>query len=222
MGTLFLPHLKSKGIKVMKKKNIVFQLKITLKEIEPPIWRRIQLPSTATFWDLHVAIQDAMGWLDYHQHLFRIKKPRAKKLIEIGIPPDDYFEDQPEIRPGWEENIEDFFVDPGRTAEYVYDFGDDWEHDILFEGILLKEKGVLYPLCITGARACPPEDCGGVWGYHDFLEIINNPNHEEHETMMQWVSGNFDSESFRAEDVTFDNPGKRWKKAFPGLEKTGR
>jgi pRiA4b ORF-3-like protein len=222
MRTLFAPsNSEPKRIRIMKKKNIVFQFRIALKEIAPPIWRRIQVISTATFWDLHVAIQDAMGWLDYHQHVFRIKKPRAKNLTVIGIPPDDDYEDQAKILSAWEEDIGDYFVEPGKTADYIYDFGDSWEHDILFEGILLKEKAVFYPLCISGARACPPEDCGGIFGYHDFLEIIHNPAHEEHETMMQWGGRNFDSELFRAKDVTFDNPKKRLKKAFEGIGQTG-
>ncbi len=79
---------------------------------------------------------------------------------------------------------------------YEYDFGDSWEHEVLFEGILLAESKVKYPLCLDGARACPPEDCGGVWGYADFVAAIQNPDNEQHEEMLEWVGGRFDPERF--------------------------
>jgi len=101
-----------------------------------------------------------MGWLDYHLHLFRIRRKHAHSITLIGIPDEDRFEDDPEITAGWEVSISDFFYDVGTTFDYEYDFGDSWEHEIIHEGILLKEKGVKYPVCIGGARACPPEDCG--------------------------------------------------------------
>jgi len=199
----------------MKYQNIVYQFKISLQEISPPVWRRIQVPSRYSFWDLHVAIQDSMGWLDYHLHAFRIKKPHKSRVSHIGIP-DDEFDDIQEL-PGWTEYIADYFQVPGKTAEYEYDFGDGWIHDILFEGMLLKEKNVKYPLCLAGERACPPEDCGGVWGYAELLEILNDPSHEEHESMKLWLSGlyvNYDPEHFDCRSVRFDAPGRRWNRAF--------
>ena len=115
-----------------------------------------------------------------HLHAFRLKRPHGKKIIEIGIPTDDF--DDIEILPGWDEYIADYFWEPGRTARYEYDFGDSWHHEILLEGILLKEKGTKYPICIDGQRACPPEDCGGIRGYENLLKILRDPNHEEYES----------------------------------------
>ena len=201
----------------MNKANIIFQFKVSLKEISPLIWRRIQVPSKYSFWDLHVAIQDSMGWFDCHLHVFRFRKPHGRKRIEIGIPLDDF--DDIKILPGWDEYLADYFLEPGKTAEYEYDFGDCWEHEILFEGILLKEKNTKYPLCLAGERACPPEDCGGTWGYTDLLKILKDPKHEEYASMVEWLSGwygKYNPEKFDKEKIKFDNPKTRWKKAFSG------
>ena len=136
------------------KKNIVCQFRVELTEIEPLIWRRIQVPATYSFWDLHVAIQDSMGWLDYHLHVFRLRLPRRKKVMGIGIPDDEGVGEV--TLPGWEIPITEYFTEPGKSALYEYDFGDGWGHRVLLEGILLKETGVRYPKCIAGERACPP------------------------------------------------------------------
>ena len=196
--------------------NLVFQCKITLLGIEPPVWRRFQVPAKYSFWDLHVAIQDAMGWLDCHLHAFRVRRKHASKAFEIGIP-DDF---DGNIAPGWEFPLTEFFHEPGQIFGYEYDFGDGWEHEVLLEGILLKDKSFAYPRCLEGARACPPEDCGGVSGYEDLLEILGDPKHEEFEAMNTWLKGNdkddlpFDPEKFDPANVRFDNPKKRWKMAF--------
>ncbi len=195
----------------MKKR--VYQYKISLNEITPEIWRRIQVPETYSFWDLHVAIQDAMGWWDYHLHAFRFRKRKnSRNAFEIGIP-DDEFADWV-VHPGWEIPITDFFDEVGVRCEYEYDFGDCWQHELLLEGILLREKGQTYPRCLDGEGACPPEDCGGVWGYQHMLEIISDPTHEEHEEMLTWLGGEYDPKDFSPENVKFDKPGWRWRKAF--------
>jgi hypothetical protein len=195
-------------------KNRIYQFKITMREIEPTIWRRILVPEKYNFWDLHVAIQDAMGWWDCHMHAFRMRRKHAQKITEIGIPIEPQFEDEPETLSGWKIPISLMFDDVGVTSEYEYDFGDFWIHDVLLEGILLREKGRTYPRCIGGARACPPEDCGGVPGYYDLLEIISDPKHEEHKQMLTWLGGSYDPGAFEPEMVKFDNPKKRWKIAF--------
>lgn len=191
----------------MKKKfNQVYQFKITLKGTKPPMWRRIQVPETYTFWDLHVAIQNAMGWEDYHLHEFEMIDLSTGFERNIGIP-DEYFDS--EVLQGWKQKIADYFSMENPKADYTYDFGDDWEHNIQLEKILPREKGVNYPICIKGKRACPPEDCGGVWGYEELLEAIKDPKHKEHEEMLEWVSDEFDPEYFDIEEVVFDDPNKR-------------
>ncbi|MBI4457309.1 MAG: plasmid pRiA4b ORF-3 family protein [Acidobacteria bacterium] len=187
----------------------VYQFKISLQGLEPAIWRRIQVPGNYTFWDLHVAIQDPMGWLDYHLHLFRMLNPATRKEESIGIPDEEEDLDL-EISPGWEREISNYFSMENPAAEYQYDFGDNWLHDVTLEQILCREINVKYPKCVGGQRACPPEDCGGIWGYQEFLEAISNPTHEEHERMLEWVGGSFDSERFDSKKVRFENPAKRF------------
>jgi len=191
----------------------VYQFKITLKRIRPPIWRRILVPETYTFWDLHVAIQDAMGWLDCHLHQFEVVNPETAAKEEIGIPDEDFIGD-PEVLPGWKRKIARYFSPDNPKADYIYDFGDGWEHEIRFEGILPREKGVNYPACVAGKRACPPEDCGGIWGYQDFLEAVTNRFHKEHKEMLEWAGGKLDPEQFDINDVHFDDPKKRLKMAL--------
>lgn len=188
----------------------IYQFKITLKDIEPPIWRRIHVPETYTFWDLHVAIQDVMGWLDYHLHEFEMIHPATGMTVNIGIPDEDFDLDT-EILPGWKQKIADYFSIENSKAEYIYDFGDNWIHEIKLEKILPQERGIKYPLCIDGKRACPPEDCGGTWGYENFLKIIMDPRHERYEELLEWVGGEFDPEHFDVREVHFDNPKKRLK-----------
>lgn len=198
----------------MKRKfDQVYQFKITLKGTRSPVWRRIQVPETYTLWDLHVAIQDAMEWDDYHLHLFEMIDPSTAMKVEVGTPEEVYGE-WGETLPGWKEKIVDWFTMENRKADYIYDFGDNWEHKIELEKILPRGKSVKYPICVKGRRACPPEDCGGVWGYEEFLEAIKDPKHGEHEEMLMWIGGKFDPEHFNPEEVHFDDPDKRLKIAF--------
>ncbi len=191
----------------MKQKDDKFyQFKITLKRIKPPIWRRIQVPETYTFWDLHVAVQDAMGWTDTHLHHFEILNPAKDFKEKIGIPYEDF---DAGILAGWKRKISNYFSSKNNKADYIYDYGDNWEHIVKLEKILPQEKGITYPICVDGARACPPEDCGGTWGYEEFLEAIMDPNHERHEELLNWIGGDFDPEGFDIKDIIFDNPKKR-------------
>lgn len=109
-----------------------------------------------------------------------------------------------------------YFMEPGTRADYEYDFGDGWEHEIVLEDVVDRVEGQPYPKCLTGARACPPEDCGGIWGYEQLLETISDPSHEEYDSTLQWLGGSYDPEAFNAKRVRFDNPQKRWKLAFGG------
>lgn len=206
-----------KGVNVFPYKNRVLQIKIELPEILPLIWRRILVPSDYNFWDLHVALQDSMGWLDYHLHHFEIKGKRKRKEEQIGIPDFDRFEDLPEVFPGWEIPVLNYFNDLGVTAKYIYDYGDSWWHSVQLEGYLFKEKKIQYPICVDGGRACPPEDCGGAPGYYNLLETLSDPNTDDYEDMKTWVGKDWNPEKFDKSEVKFYNPHKRWEKAF--LEK---
>jgi len=109
------------------------------------------------------------------------------------------------------------FLSQVKLLSNEYDFGDSWHHEILFEGILLKEKKVKYPVCLAGERACPPEDCGGIWGYESLLKILRDPKHEEYESMVEWLSGwygKYNPEKIDRGTIKFDNPKTRWNKAF--------
>jgi hypothetical protein len=189
-----------------KQERQVMQFKITLKGIEPAIWRRIQIVGTATFWDLHVAIQDAMGWQDYHLHSFFVQNPDSGNPVTLGIPTED---DEFNTLPDWEHGIADFFCKPKDRALYVYDFGDDWQHMVELEKIEKAVKRKRYPICLDGARRCPPEDVGGIGGFMNFLEIINDPDHPEHAEMLDWIGGRFNAEGFSPKLVLFDAPQER-------------
>ncbi len=115
---------------------------------------------------------------------------------------------------GWERRIKNYFSEQNPECDYSYDFGDDWEHRIVFEQALEGKTGQKYPVCLSGKRACPPEDCGGSWGYEELLAILNDPTHEEHDSMPEWVGGAFDPVAFDPKAVKFDNPKKRWNIAF--------
>ncbi len=192
----------------------ILRFKVELLGIKPPIWRRIEIPASYMFWDLHVAIQDAMGWWDQHLHMFRIAGPDESEVVLIGIPDESPVEGDPEILPGSEVRVMEYLFEPGGRGMYEYDFGDGWEHEILLEDILPRKKSEKYPRCLSGARACPPEDCGGVTGYKELIKIIDDRSHEEYDEMMQWLGGSYDPDAFDANAVQFDSPKKRFMQAF--------
>lgn len=195
-------------------KNSVFRFRVELRDIAPPIWREIEVPGTCSFWDLHVAIQDAMGWQDYHLHAFLpIDSGIDGSDWAIGIPMDDEFPDDRETFAGWQVPVAKHFQRAGDRMTYVYDFGDDWTHDIVLEKITAcdSKKPVV---CTAGERACPPEDCGGPWGYRTLVEALADPDHDQHEDMKRWIGDSFDAESFDPTKVVFDDPTERWNRAF--------
>jgi hypothetical protein len=198
----------------MTTKKRVFQFKVTLEGINPAVWRQIQVPESYSFWDLHVAIQDAMGWKDYHLHLFRLINPKTGQPESIGIPDEEGIDYDQVILPGWDLAIADYFTHPTVSAMYEYDFGDDWQHVVLLEDILPRDASTKYPWCLAGAQACPPEDCGGVHGYAEFVEAYQDPSHKEHRAMHDWLGEGYDPNAFSPEAVHFDNPRKRWRIAF--------
>ncbi len=198
----------------MDTKRATLQFRVTLMEVEPPVWRRIEVPANYRFWDLHVAIQDAMGWLDYHLHMFRVLNPVTGGTDEIGIPDEDAFEGDPVCLAGWEVPVARYFEAVGTHATYEYDFGDDWVHDVELEAVGRRQAGTKYPRCLDGQRACPPEDCGGPHGYARLLETIADPTDDEYESTLEWLGGAFDPEAFSCREVRFENPNMRWRIAF--------
>ena len=162
---------------------------MTLEEIEPPIWRRLEVPGDITLARLHSVIQLAMGWQDYHLHEFRIGD------VTYGEPNPE-FDDDREIKDDRRAWLRRAVSGVGEEFIYLYDFGDGWTHDIVVEDIRASEPRIRYPRVIAGARACPPEDVGGPYGYVDFLQAIADPKHTEHDGMLEWVGGEFDPEAF--------------------------
>lgn len=194
----------------------VHQFLVVLSGTDPLVWRRIQVPEASSFWDLHVAIQDAMGWLDCHLHEFRVLDADEKQISSIGIPTDEDPEG-PTCVPGWQVHVSSYFGSRpyhAIPALYAYDFGDDWEHLLVYEGLESAEPALKYPRCVGGARRCPPEDCGGVHGYAEFLVAISDPKNPEHACMIEWVGGHYDPDAFDPTTVVFEDPRKRWKIAF--------
>jgi hypothetical protein len=198
----------------MVESKSVYQFKISLEESDPCIWRRIRVPETYTFWDLHIAIQDAMGWTNSHLHEFEIINPQTGMKAQIGIPDNM---DSDRILPGWEQNIAAYFSPKNKgehkAALYIYDFGDDWQHTIVLEEILPQAK-VRYPLCTGGSQACPPENSGGVWGYEEILDTLRDPNHPYYQDIREWVGESFNPETFTPDQVIFTDPSKRLKIFF--------
>lgn len=188
--------------------NKVYQIKVTLRAIEPRIWRRF-LILDGTLADLHDAIQDIMGWEDAHLHEFNIDKRR------FGIPEDDgglgVFFDVPDIEDEGAVLISQFAPSGRKQTKimYTYDFGDDWEHDVVIEKVLDPDPALTYPICIEGARACPPEDCGGPWGYAVFVEAVTVPEHPSHEERLEWVGIAFDPEEFSVEKTNANIQNRR-------------
>jgi len=191
----------------------IYRLKIQLLHVDPPVWRRIEVPANGTFWDLHVAIQDSMGWLDCHLHAFARAEGGRMPAETIGIPDPDGFDPAP-CRPGWETPMARWLQKRGDVVRYEYDFGDGWEHRLELEAIEPAAPGVAYPRCVAGERACPPEDCGGPPGYSELREILSDPRHEEHRSMRKWLGRPLDPERFDAGAVRFDDPAERFRIAF--------
>lgn len=185
----------------------VYQFKITLKHSKPAIWRRIQVPETYSFWDLHVAIQDAMGWDDCHLHEFMVPTQKDREA-EIGLP------GVSGILNGSKVKMTKYFQREGDKADYWYDFGDDWMHLVVLEKIMPRDPKQEYPRCLAGKMACPPEDCGGIWGYYEMLDILKDPSHPEYEDYSDWLGDDFDPSDFDPEEVVFDDPKQRWKMAM--------
>mgnify|MGYP001591232569 CR=1 FL=1 len=182
-----------------KARASVYRLKITLMGLKPPVWRRVLVLGDTSLGELHAIIQRAMGWSNSHLHMFHVGEKRyaprtpdwddvedERKFILWGIAPEAGFK---------------FF--------YEYDMGDSWGHEIKVETIASETADFKGPECLVGARACPPEDCGGIEGYEDFLAAIRAPKHEQHDEMIEWVGDDFDPDDF---DVDRANKALRRRK----------
>jgi hypothetical protein len=170
----------------------IFQLKVTLQNIKPPVWRRILVDASSTLDQVHEGIQAAFGWWNYHLHEFEIDGTR------YGDPDPDDDCGPPTVN---EQRIRlDTVVTAGSTFGYLYDFGDGWSHRVTVEKDLPAETGTTLPACIGGRRACPPEDCGGPWGYENLLQALADPTHPEHRELTDWLGAPFDPEAFDPAD----------------------
>jgi hypothetical protein len=185
--------------------STVFQIKMILKGIDPPIWRRIHTPD-GTLEELHEIIQVTMGWEGEHPYRFTIG---GVDYADLETTSDEEVEDACGTR------LSAVLPTENRRPRfsYEYDFGDEWIHQLIVEERLLPKDGVNYPLCVGGQRACPPEDCGGPWAYPDFVEAIGNPDHPRHDELLEWVGGAFDPERFDQEAVNKELRRMRTRRA---------
>jgi hypothetical protein len=170
---------------------MLYEIKVQLEHIKPPIFRKLRVPSRTSLFKFHKIIQKAMGWENCHLYLYEIEKTLYS----------DYPEEwDMEVIDSKKVTLEKIFGQGTRSFTYEYDMGDGWRHDITF----LKEvesEGNEKPACITGTRACPPEDCGGPPGYEYFLEVIADSSHEDHDEMLAWIGGSFNPEYFNLEET---------------------
>ena len=168
----------------------IIQFKIQLFDLEPAIWRRFVLPASFTLSGLHAAIQAVMGWQDSHLHMFVVDGQR------YGVPDDEWNSAHPMLD---EANHRlNSLLSEGQKFLYVYDFGDDWRHEITVEGIRDDSSEEVRPRCMAGEHACPPEDCGGPHMYPEFLDALFEPSHEDHDHYVE-IYGEHDPEHFDLE-----------------------
>ena len=168
------------------------QVKVVLVESDPPIWRRLEIPTDASLEELHGLIQIAMGWDNAHLFAFYLRPPgsRSKRFRKWG-----------ELDPESEVPLEAMLVKRSDELIYEYDFGDSWIHSIKVEKRLSSSERVAVPRCTAGEGSCPPEDCGGIGGYRHLREVIANKAHPRHNEMLEWVGGDFDSKRFDCAEI---------------------
>jgi len=174
--------------------NDIYQIKISLKDFTPKIWRRVLISANTELCELHDIIQLTMGWENAHLHHFL--KDKVYYLEEL----DSDFNSENDVAYG-DMTVADLLTAEKDKMEYEYDFGDSWKHEVLLEKILEADPAMEYPVCIGGKNSCPPEDCGGVYGYEHLLEVIKNPKSPEYDDMIDWVGDDFDPKHFDLEEV---------------------
>ena len=172
----------------------IYQIKIVLKNSQPAIWRRVLVNSDILLADFHYIIQAVMGWTNSHLHQF--------EKGGIYYAPEDF---ELEGSKDYEKvHLHTLISREKEKITYEYDFGDGWRHEITLEKILPFSESTKVPVCTAGKRNCPPEDCGGVWGYAELLETISDPKHPDYEDMIEWLGDEFDPEHFDIEEINSD------------------
>lgn len=188
----------------------IYQLKVVLLGTEPPVWRRLQVPGNAKLDWLHAVLQVAIGWTNSHLHAFQVGEDRySDTRVHFAE-----FEGDPEILEERKFALREIAPSEQDAFNYEYDFGDSWEHEITVEKILLLDAAAAKTAhCLDGARACPPEDCGGIWGYANLLKILKNRKHPEHKSMKEWISRPFDAAAFDVAKTNFWLRKLKWPRA---------
>jgi Plasmid pRiA4b ORF-3-like protein len=189
---------------VIPTQALVLRFRVELTETDPLVWREIEVPGDCTFWDLHVAIQDAMGWLDYHLHRFTVPHPRTHKPLVFGIHDLGSDCDDP---PGWATQVASVMTTRNDEALYEYDLGDGWQHKVVLVDAVERAFALEYPRCTGGERACPPEDCGGVDGFAEILKGLSDGTLDE--DIQDWLPEGYDPDRFDPSDVRFSDPHRR-------------
>ena len=182
----------------------VARLKVSLDDVEPKVLRRIEVPADIKLDRLHLILQAALGWMNSHLYEIRIQDAR------YGVPDPEWLE---ETRDAHKAKLIDV-LEGAKTLRYLYDFGDGWEHSVKVEALTAPEPDVAYPRLIEASGRCPPEDVGGPWGYGDLIEALQDPDHEQHAEMREWVGDDYDPHKFDAEPLKADVAAlaKRWSK----------
>ena len=183
------------GEREAAKSQAVYELKVTLEGVDPSIWRRFRVPCQITFADLHLVLQAVMGWENDHLYEFEVGK---RRIGEPSRDNDNRREDAGRIQ------LRDVAARKGARLIYVYDFGDDWQHEVIVEATACPAAEPGKAVCIAGERACPPEDCGGVWGYAELLDALDDPASSELEERVEWleeVHGPYDPEHFELDAI---------------------
>lgn len=179
--------------------NIIVQIKVKLLGVsKPPVWRQLQLHADARLDQLHEILQAALGWENYHLHQFSFGEEEfGPRDAELGLD----FSDERQVTLGE-------LTDIGARFRYTYDFGDNWQHEIVVEDLLDADPQTHYPILVAAKGACPPEDCGGVWGYANLKEVLANPDHDEHQEMLEWLgldnASEFDPAALATDNIDYE------------------
>lgn len=214
----------------------VYQLKVGIADAKPPIWRRVLVPARTTLADLHPIIQALMGWQDGHLHQFEapvtggtlLALPPRRDYVRY-VPttdplgqPFDWMMDDDDSKDEAKACLDEVAPTEKFRFRYIYDMGDNWEHDILVEKILPADPEGVYPVCLTGKRNGPIEDCGGIWGYEEMLEILADPAHEEHEERKGWLEDVYGVSTWDGDAFDLEGINRKLEKLRPKKRRVAR